>query len=138
MPEGFASRIPVQAVQANTSVLPIKADPEDYFHIKAQSRAKITLTLAPNSPAGADEATQLEQNDLDLYLLNMTQRASAGFAKSRRGRPAKSLVVAQDGEYWLLVTASKGYSKYLLQVEAAPRLRPLRCLSLILSLAKRW
>lgn len=121
--QGFASRIGTGG-SSQYQRFANQADPEDYFHIKLQAGQKITLTLAPNSPAGADEATQLEQNDLDLYLLNMTQEQVQASQNRGVAGQQESLVVAQDGEYWLLVTASKGYSKYLLQVEAAPTPAP--------------
>lgn len=121
--QGFASAIGT-AGNSQFQRFASQADPEDYFHVKLKAGQSIRLSLAPSNFAGVDEASLLAQHDLDLYLLSMTaERVQASAQRGAAGKQ-ESLIVAQDGDYWVLVHASQGYSKYLLQIEAAPTPAP--------------
>lgn len=85
-------------------------DVEDWYRIALAQGQTVTLTISDHGTAGAP--------NLDLFLLTAAD-PPVEVGSSEGVGSSESITVATSGEYYLVVSASSGYSNYLLSIGQA-------------------
>ena len=112
--QGFASAVPTNGrLSGNASMENFSdvADQNDYFRVSLQQDQAITLQVTDYNAA-------LFPGDLDLCLFQDDPSATE-VQCSASDRQYETVTVPSDGDYLILVNASAGVSKYVLNIASA-------------------
>ena len=111
-----------QAITAPVTVsgyVNVTSDPDDYFLVTLTQGAVITLLMTE----------KLQQADLNLYLYEADAKYTLYDASLALGNAVDSLVISEDGSYYIRVRAARHGSGYALSIgnsSAAAAQHPLR------------
>jgi serine protease len=113
--QGFASAEATGGLLSGSAALErfaTDADPDDFYSVSLQAGQTISLEVTDYSSSGIS----LYPGDLDLYLLSST---GDEVDYSNTYGQYETITVPEDGEYYIVVNAYKGVSRYVLRLEAA-------------------
>ena len=110
--QGFASASPTQGRLSEapaTERFANSTDPKDYFSAKLLAGQLLSLAVANTD----EQDSERYAGDLDLYLLD----DKGDVVQSSTGQnSSEKITVPKDGDYYILVQATSGISKYVLQL----------------------
>lgn len=113
--QGFASAEATGGLLSGNTALERfanSADPDDFYSVSLQAGQTISLEVSDYSSSGSS----LYPGDLDLYLLSST---GDEVDYSNTYNQYETITVPEDGDYYVVVNAYKGVSRYVLRLEAA-------------------
>jgi serine protease len=104
---GFVNAIPAGEPLGGTSNFQTDIDQDDVYSVYLLQGQFVSIRIADFNPSVASE------NDIDLYLYDSN---STLINSSTLTTETESVIVPADGQYFILVNAYSGISKYLLNI----------------------